>query len=89
MDQAVGLEDPVAHAGPTYRSEGWPVMEGPRTVEDARATQAELIRIRNRHTFYCAICLDASTCGVAKVYDNAIAACVALIEAAKVVDGDA
>lgn len=64
-------------------------MEGPRTIEEARATQAELTRAGDRHAFYCVLCLDGSTCGVAQVYDNAIAACVALIEAAKVVDGDA
>ena len=64
-------------------------MEGPRTAEEARSVQRELIRIRDRHAFYCVICLDASTCGVAQVYDNAIAAAAALIETARVVDGDA
>lgn len=56
---------------------------------EAGMTMAAMIRCRDRHAFYCAICLDASTCAVSKIYDDAIAACVALIEAAKVVDGHA
>lgn len=56
---------------------------------EARVTLAELIRCRDRHAFYCAFCLDSSTCTVSKVYDDAITACVAIIDAAKVANPNA
>lgn len=64
-------------------------MNGPMNEAEARVTMVELVRCRDRHAFYCALCLDASTCAVSKVYDDAIAACVTIAESAKVVNGRA
>lgn len=63
-------------------------LEGPASAQDAARAQAELLMIRYRHRFYCTACLNKEPCGVRDVWDKAIAATQALIEVARVVDGD-
>lgn len=66
----------------------WYPADGPASAQDAARAQAELLMIRDRHRFYCTACLDKLPCGVRDVWDAAIAATQALIDAARVVDGD-
>lgn len=68
--------------------ERWHPANGPASAQDAARAQAELLMIRSRHRFYCTACTNKQPCGVRDVWDVAIEATQALIEAAKVVDGD-
>jgi len=63
-------------------------MTGPASAAEILGVQAELIRILDRHVFYCDTCLVHSPCDIADMWRNTVAATVTLLAAAKVVDGD-